>query len=130
MFIYRRIPKGTSLVAAGGRCGGSGRRGFARVKMIPIQDRIEREEERSLCLPAPEGANGHQDHVALAEGLVDDRGAAGEGFTAIEGAREEHAARIGSEAEHDARAIRKGCAAASTASTASATTSSSSASGR
>src|SRR6185437_7648002 len=97
------------------------RRRTARVEIVPIQDRIEAEEEVPLRLPPPVGPVGEHDEVSLAEGRVDDDGLAGERLPADEDAGEQHVVRIGGKREQDARRRSAGTAAAAGAAAKSAT---------
>src|SRR3954468_7692149 len=56
------------------------RRGAAGVEVVPVEDRVEAEEEVPLRLPAPVRAVGEHHHVPLADRRVDGHGAAGQRF--------------------------------------------------
>jgi len=45
---------------------------LARVQVVPVHERVEAQDERTLRLPAPERADGEHHHVALADRRVDD----------------------------------------------------------
>jgi len=58
---------------------GGRRRGgpFAGVQMVPVVDRVERQEERPLRLPAPEGTQREEHDVTFAKRNIHGQGAAG-----------------------------------------------------
>src|SRR5438552_12885387 len=63
--------------------------GASRVEIVPVQDRVEAEEEVPLRLPAPERTVGEHHDVPLADRRVDGDGAAGNRVAADEQAREQ-----------------------------------------
>ena len=82
------------------------RRGLPGVQMIPVQDRVEAQEIRALCLPSPERTQCEQNDVPLAHGRVDDQVAIGDGLTAGERSTQQHVVRIRRELHHHARPLR------------------------
>ena len=76
MFILRRVEFGGCGACCSAWAGGW----FAGVQVVPVDDGVEAQGEGALGLPAPEGAQGEHDYVALAEGLVDGQAAADEVF--------------------------------------------------
>src|SRR3954466_5000339 len=99
------------------------RRRAACIQVVPIQHRVEAEEEVPLRLPAPVGAVGEHHDVSLADRRIHRDRAAGQRFPADEDARQQHVVGIRWEREQHAR--RRGistatCASASTKATAAA----------
>src|SRR3954466_11816423 len=112
------------------------RRRAACIQVVPIQHRVEAEEEVPLRLPAPVGAVGEHHDVSLADRRIHRDRAAGQRFPADEDARQQHVVGIRWEREQHARrsgistatcasASTKATAAACSTSTAAATTASS-----
>src|SRR5439155_22387392 len=68
-----------------------------RIQIVPVQNRVEREEIRALRLPAPERTGREYDDVCLTERDVDDLRAVRQHLATHERARQQHGVRTGGE---------------------------------
>src|SRR5690606_36343893 len=73
------------------------------IKVVPMQDGVEAEEEGAVRLPAPEGADAEHHDVAVADGCIDDLRLVGKRLATGERAGEQHLGRVGREAQDGAR---------------------------
>ena len=65
--------------------------------MVPVEDRVEAQGVGSLSLPTPEGPQRKHHDVALADGLIEGKGAIGEGLTTGEFSGEQNLVGLGGE---------------------------------
>jgi len=86
-----------ALHLAGGNCTASGRWSFPSVQVVPVQNRVEREEISSLRLPAPEGAQREHYDVAFADRDIDSQGAVRDRVAAAQCAREQQVIGVSAE---------------------------------
>src|SRR5262249_19373053 len=80
-------------------------RSLPSVQIVPVQDRVEAEEERALRLPPPEGTDREHDDVALTERDVHDLSAVRQRLPAREPLGQRHSVRVCGEPQDAARAL-------------------------